>query len=128
MALNGDVRRALLAAAETLSRRARNSADAAEQATLREVIESLRREAGAHPADNLLAAAEILANATTGLERALAAVRHGPFNGYLAALEKHFASFNRLSGRLHRRDALGRAPDKSKGKRRGTRERGLTPL
>src|SRR5688572_3622298 len=88
-------------AVETLERRHGSSADEAEKAVILRTIEELKDEIPLLNDAVPLQAADSIANVTESLERAVAAVRHGPFDGYLAALESHFTRLNRLSAKVH---------------------------
>lgn len=94
------------AASETLARRLDSSADDAEKAVVRLILEEFEREWSDLKKAAPLQAADSLASATEALERAVAAVRHGPFDGYLAAIESHFTKLNRFSAKLHAVDGL----------------------
>ena len=75
----------------TLRRRRASTGETTEQKVLTRVIARLGKVVVALDAAAPLATAELLGDAIERLETALAAARHGPFDGYLAALEGHFA-------------------------------------
>jgi lysozyme family protein len=97
-------------AATTLRRRLGSTADAQEQQLLGRVVAQLNVQIAALDQADLLATAATLADAVEILETVVGAVRHGPFDGYLAALENHFDNLFALSGNLHGFDALPPAP------------------
>ena len=90
----------------TLRRRQANTADTKEGKAIQVAIDALNDKLDSLDQADLLAAAIILADAADDLEKAVAAARRGPFDGYLSALEGHLDSFYRLSGEMHARDAL----------------------
>ena len=92
--------------ATTLRRRQASSADARERKALARLIKRLEQRRTALDRDAAPSVADTLADAVETLEDAVAAVRHGPFDGYLRALESHLDQLSRLSGALHRLDAL----------------------
>lgn len=113
------------AAIETLVRRHGSSADAAEKAVILHTIEDLNGELSLLNQAALLQAANSIASATEALERAVAAARLGPFDGYLAAIEAHLTRLNLLSGKAHASDSLesavvrparGKSPKRARGK------------
>lgn len=106
MDLAEELRFELSRSINTLRRRQANSADAAERAALRPLIDDLNDCLDILDQADLLAAANVLADASGVLERAVAAARSGPFDGYLAALEGHLDGLYRLSGAMHERDTL----------------------
>jgi lysozyme family protein len=117
------VRAEINAAIETLARRHASTADAAEKPAILATIEDLNGELALLNQAALLQAASSIASATAALERAVAAARLGPFDGYLAAIEGHLTQLNRLSGKAHEGDSLesavvrparGRAPKRAK--------------
>lgn len=95
----------------TLRRRHGNTSDAAEKKALTRVIAALNRKIAALDQASLLEAAEALGDVIDDVERAVAAVKTGPFDGYLAALEEHLRLLYQLSGQMHAREALPAAPD-----------------
>jgi len=112
------------AAIETLMRRHGSSADDAEKRVILGIIDELNGELAVLNQAALLQAATSIASATEALERAVAAARLGPFDGYLAAIESHLTRLNRLSGAAHASDGLesavvrparSRAPKRAKG-------------
>jgi lysozyme family protein len=106
MATNDQVRREIDGAIETLVRRHASSADNAEKRVIVEAIEELNGELSLLNQAALLEAASSIASATATLERAVAAARLGPFDGYLAAIESHLTRLNRLSGKIHEKESL----------------------
>lgn len=101
-------------AVNTLRRRHASTGDRTERETLTQIMRRLNKRLAtlekAAPAD-LLKAANALADATDDLEEAVAAANHGPFDGYLAALEGHLDTLSELSGALHGLDALPATPE-----------------
>lgn len=106
MKLIDQIRAAINAAIDTLTRRHNNSADPAEKEVIARTIDDLISELSVLNQAALLEAANALANATEMLERAVAAARLGPFDGYLAAMESHLTQLNRLSGKAHASEGL----------------------
>jgi hypothetical protein len=106
MDLADELRYEISRSINTLRRRQANTADDSERAELRTVIDSLNDKLDHLDQADLLAAANVLADATVDLEHAVAAARVGPFDGYLAALEGHLDGLSRLSGEMHARDGL----------------------
>jgi lysozyme family protein len=106
MKLIDRIRAAINAAIETLTRRHNSSADPAEKQVIAEAIDDLIGEIAALNQAALLEAANSIASATEVLERAVAAAKLGPFDGYLAAMESHLTQLNRLSGTAHAGDSL----------------------
>jgi lysozyme family protein len=101
-------------AVNSLRRRHASTGDEAERKVLTRVMQRLnKRLATLEKADTTdpLTAANALADATDDLEEAVAAANHGPFDGYLAALEGHLDVLSELSGALHGLDALPATPD-----------------
>lgn len=97
-------------AVNTLRRRCASSGDAREQKALGRIIGRLNKRLTALDRADLLASADALADGVEALEAAVAAARHGPFDGYLAALEGHIDTLYGLSGTMHGLDALAPAP------------------
>jgi lysozyme family protein len=106
MKLVDRIRAAINAAIETLTRRHNSSADAAEKQVIAAAIDDLIGEIAVLNQAALLEAANSIASATEVLERAVAAAKLGPFDGYLAAMESHLNQLNRLSGAAHAGDSL----------------------
>lgn len=100
----------LARAVSTLRRRHASCSDASERKVLTRVIARLNKLLAALDRAPMLSAAEALADSIEKLERAVAAVKHGPFDGYLAALEAHLSSLAALSGAMHGVDALPPTP------------------
>jgi len=100
------IRAAINAAIETLTRRYNSSADLAEKQAIAEAIDDLIGEISVLNQAALLDAANRDASATEVLERAVAAAKLGPFDGYLAAMESHLNQLNRLSGTAHAGESL----------------------
>jgi lysozyme family protein len=97
-------------AVNTLRRRAASTGDTPEQQALTKIVARLNKLlAGLDQAD-ALTTANALADGQETLELAVAAVRHGPFDGYLVALEEHADTLSKLSGSLHGFDALLATP------------------
>lgn len=94
----------------TLHRRRASTGEAAERKALTRLIARLGKTVSALEGAAPLGTAERLADAIERLETAVAAARHGPFDGYLSALEGHFARLSALSGALHAGDALAPTP------------------
>ncbi len=106
MSLIDDLRREINAAIDTLGRRFGSTTDEEEKGVILERIDALNGELSILNQAALLDAAGSLASVTVELERAVAAARLGPFDGYLTAIEKHLARLNQLSGKLHARESL----------------------
>lgn len=121
MKLIDQTRAAINAAIETLTRRHNSSADPAEKLVITDAIDDLIGELSVLNQMALLAAAGAIASATEVLERAVAAARLGPFDGYLAAMESHLTQLNRLSGKAHEGDSLEIAPAPATRARASTR-------
>jgi len=123
MATNDQVRAEIDAAIATLVRRHASTSDTAEKAAILEAIEELNGELTLLNQAALLQAASSIAVATELLERAVAAARLGPFDGYLAAIEAHLTKLNKMSGRIHAREELESADVAApRGARRGARK------
>jgi lysozyme family protein len=125
------VRREVAAAIGTLGRRVTGTTDDQEKRALAACIEALRAASQLSERATLLDAADSLATAAVELEKAVAATRVGPFDGYLSAIERHLTRLNRLSGQIHARDSLqaattrtphGGAPKRLRRPRSRTRE------
>ncbi len=97
-------------AVNTLRRRQASTSDVSEQKALTRIIARLNKLLAALDQADLLGTADALADGVETLELAVAAVRHGPFDGYLAALEGHLNILSALSGTLHSLDALPPTP------------------
>jgi lysozyme family protein len=104
------LRSTLRAAANTLRRRAAVTPDARERRTLGTLAARLARSAGGRRALTPLEVGTNAADVVQTLERAVAAARIGPFGGHLTAVQRHLRALHRLSGAIHRRDALPPAP------------------
>lgn len=100
----------LALAVTTLRRRQASTVDVNEQKALTRIILHLNKRLASLDQASTLSAAEALTDAIDELEAAVAAVKHGPFDGYLAALEGHLNSLSTLSGALHGADSLPSAP------------------
>jgi lysozyme family protein len=103
------VKAEIKAAITTLARRGSSSADEQEKRAIAAIVEGLKGELSALKGATLLQTAHCIANATEALERAVAAARQGPFDGYLTAVERHLVQLNRLSGTAHAGDGLDSA-------------------
>ena len=97
-------------AVNTMRRRHASTGDTSEQKALTRVIQRLNKQLAALDQADLLSAANTLADGVEALEAAVMAARHGPFDGYLAALEGHLDNLSNLSGAMHGVDALASAP------------------
>ncbi len=106
MKIADQLRSSINAAIGTLVRRHGSSADDAERPVILVAIEELNAELTLLNQAALLQVASSIASATDILERAVAAARLGPFDGYLQALESHLTQLNRLSGKAHAGDGL----------------------
>src|SRR5262245_48513562 len=93
----------------TLERRLLSGGDAPEKRVISGVPAALRRDQAVTPQPEPSAIAQSLATVQAELEKAVAAARLGPFEGYLCALERHLVRLDRLSGKLHAETALPRA-------------------
>jgi lysozyme family protein len=98
----------------TLRRRSANTADAAERKALKKLIAALGQKLALLDQATLLGAAGILADSGVELEKAVAAAKSGPFDGYLAALEAHLQNLYTLSGGMHESESLPPAPEGEK--------------
>lgn len=98
-------------ALNTLHRRRATTGDAGENKALSRIIRSLDKSLTVLDGADLLATAVVLADGVDALESAVEAARHGPFDGYLCALEAHLDTLSNLSGALHGLDALPPAPE-----------------
>ena len=96
----------LTCALATLRRRRASSGEIQEQKVLTRTIARLNKDIAALENAAPLATAEVLSDAIDRLEAAVGAARHGPFDGYLGAIEGHLASLSAFSETLHRVDAL----------------------
>lgn len=106
-----ELRHELSRAINTLRRRYANTTDAGERKSIRGAIEALNRKIAMLDQAQLLDAAATLTLAAQDLERAVAAARLGPFDGYLSALETHIDRLNQLSGAMHAQESLAPAPE-----------------
>ena len=106
MAAIDQARGEIKAAIATLRRRHGSTADAAEQAAIADAVQELDDQLSLLNQAALLEVASSVASASTTLEKAVAAARLGPFDGYLAALEGHLTRLNKLSGKVHDTDSL----------------------
>ena len=106
MKVVNQVKAEIKAAIATLARRGSSTADEKEQQAIAAIVGELKGELSALKGATLLQAATCIANATDALERAVAAARQGPFDGYLTAIEGHLVRLNRLSGTAHAGDGL----------------------
>jgi lysozyme family protein len=103
------LKREIKAASATLMRRKGSTTDEAERRAILDAVDELNgqltllNQAAPHDAAN--AAVNVIAT----LEKAVAATRLGPFDGYLAALEAHFARANQIAGELYFGERLARA-------------------
>jgi lysozyme family protein len=111
MNLSEQLREEVSRSVHTLRRRYANSADDAERKTIQRIIAALGRKLALLDRAALLKAADILADTVPVLEKAVAAARTGPFDGYLAALEAHLQNLYLLSGAMHASDSLLPAPE-----------------
>jgi lysozyme family protein len=106
MNLNEQLRVEILRTINTLRGRFLNTADQAEQSVIEQSIDSLNGMLSIVNQAALLQAANILADATGDVEKAIAAAKTGPFDGYLATLEERFRNLNNLSGEMHASEKL----------------------
>lgn len=102
-------------AVNTMRRRHASTGDSSEQKALTRVIQRLNKHLAALDQADLLSAANTLADGVEALEAAVTAARHGPFDGYLAALEGHLDNLSNLSGAMHGVDALASTPASDEG-------------
>ncbi|MBK7564795.1 MAG: hypothetical protein IPI21_11155 [Propionivibrio sp.] len=130
-------------AVNTLRRRSASTSDTTEKKALSRIIQRLDKQLAALDQADLLTTVKTLADGIDTLNDAVAAVKRGPFDGYLSALEGHFDDLSRLSAALHNLDALAPtpaadeiAPDSAepkpvgappKAKSRGKKARGMIP-
>jgi lysozyme family protein len=89
------------AAIATLIRRKGSTTDEGERRVIGKSAEDLTGQMTLLNQAALLDAANSVADATATLEKAVAAAKLGPFDGYLAALEGHFTRVNQIAGELH---------------------------
>ncbi|HZF25433.1 MAG TPA: hypothetical protein VEZ88_04155 [Steroidobacteraceae bacterium] len=108
MSLRDGLQREIAASIETLERRLVSSGDAREKRAIASALIVLSGEQ-LRLGQDLLTTLQSLAIARDELEKAVGAARLGPFDGYLCALERHSARFDRVSGRLHAQLALPKA-------------------
>ena len=97
-------------AVNTLRRRSASTSDTTEKKALSRIIQRLDKQLAALDRADLLTVAKALADGIDALDDAVAAVKRGPFDGYLSALEGHFDDLSSLSAALHGLDALARTP------------------
>jgi len=100
------VKTEIKAAIKTLARRGSSTADEKEKQAIAAIAAGLKGELSTLKGATLLQAATCIADATEGLDRAVAAAKQGPFDGYLTAIEGHLVRLNRLSGKAHAGDSL----------------------
>ena len=105
-----DMRREINRAINTLTRRFAATIDEAERDAIKQAIEGLSEQLDVLNQAQLLDAAAALGAATEELERAVAAARKGPFDGYLAAIEDHLRELNALAGQTLSGAAFAPAP------------------
>jgi len=117
------LRREIRAELGTLARRVRTTGDPAEKAQLQHITVALGARRSELRRAALLQAADTLSGVTAELEKAVAAARRAPFDGYLAALEGHFRRLHDISGRLHGRESLSPAPEAAAARRGAPRRR-----
>jgi lysozyme family protein len=103
------VRREVAAAIGTLSRRLTATTDDEEKRVIADCMNALRQASSLLGQASLLDAAASATTGTVELEKSVGAVRTGPFDGYLTAIEKHLVRLNQLSGQIHARNSLPRA-------------------
>jgi lysozyme family protein len=108
----------------TLRRRYANTADKAEKKAIVRAIDALNAELSELDGAALLVAAATLCDAAEQLEKVIASVRKGPFDGYLAAMEEHLCNFYALSGEMHAAERLQPALNEEIVERPRTRSRG----
>ena len=127
----------------TLRRRSASTSDTTEKKALSRIIQRLDKQLAALDRADLLTVAKALADGIDALDDAVAAVKRGPFDGYLSALEGHFDDLSSLSAALHGLDALVPTPAADelaadsaepkpvstlpKAKSRGKKARGMIP-
>ena len=97
-------------AVNTLRRRSASTSDTTEKKALSRIIQRLDKQLAALDRADLLTVAKALADGIDALDDAVAAVKRGPFDGYLSALEGHFDDLSSLSAALHGLDALAPTP------------------
>ena len=95
--MNEHTRTALVDAKNVLLRRRASTVDPAEQAAIDAALAELDDAIDVITQASLLQAAGLVANATDALERVVASVRTGPFDGFLAGIQ---ASIARLQGEV----------------------------
>jgi lysozyme family protein len=98
----------------TLRRRHANTADESERKTITQLIASLGKKLTRLDRAALLEAADLLADSGVALEKAVAAAKTGPFDGYLAAMEAHVQNLYTLSGVMHESEGLLPAPEEKR--------------
>jgi hypothetical protein len=95
----------------TLQRRYANSADDAEKKTILRLIAAMEKKQRQLEHPTLLAAANLLADTNAKLEKAIAAVKTGPFDGYLTAMEEHLP-YTLSGARTQRKSVTGSRADR----------------
>jgi lysozyme family protein len=108
---NAELQYELGRATNSLRRRQASTCDASEQKALTRVIRRLNKKLVALDKTDFLGASVILSDSVDDLEAAVAAANHGPFDGYLSALEGHLDTLANLSGAMHGAEALSATPD-----------------
>lgn len=117
MALREQLGEEIKASLKTLGRRLASSADEGEKAVIRRSSKQLDDADSGLGRASALEVANAIADAIDALVSAVGAVKMGPFNGHLSALEGHLTRLNMLSGKVHASESLAGAAD-AKQKRR----------
>jgi lysozyme family protein len=122
MALKDQVRNEIRESMRTLKRRLGSSPDAAEKTVIRQAIDELDDLAGNLGRASALQLADAIASAIESMLSAVGAVKMGPFNGYLSALEAHLTRLNLLVGKVHAGERLPSAAE-SRGKKKAKKNK-----
>ncbi|MBK7356636.1 MAG: hypothetical protein IPL29_08310 [Propionivibrio sp.] len=105
-----ELRNELGRAVNALRSRQVRTSDAKEKKALAGILQRLNKPPATLDEADRLTIANTLNDGMNALEEAVAAVKHGPFDGYLSALEGLLDNLSGLSGAVHRLDALPPAP------------------
>jgi lysozyme family protein len=115
MALEEQLRKEITASLKTLQRRLASTADDAEKTVLMRASRQLDDARSGFGRASALEVANAIADAIDALVSTVGAVKMGPFNGHLSALEGHLTRLNMMSGKVHASESLaGAAETKNK--------------
>ena len=101
-----ELRNELGRAVNALRSRQVRTSDAKEKKALAGILQRLNKPPATLDEADRLTIANTLNDGMNALEEAVAAVKHGPFDGYLSALEGLLDNLSGLSGAVHRLDAV----------------------